>query len=342
LYTEIGYNEDDTAFDESRWKGGYMSPNNIMPQADDVGIHTDAKTQSVVSAKSRRVSMSAQGTLLWRATESLRSPDERICYDPVASKLMGPFWNWLSRIGFFRRRFIKRFESEDTGIANWIVGRTRYIDDLVKAEIQEGTKQLVMLGAGYDTRAYRLQEIEELVKVLEVDHLSTLKFKVAKVRIAIRSFPRNLVYVPIDFSVHRLEAKLAPEIYDRALRTLFIWEGVTMYLTAEAVDQTLASIAGNSGEGSSVVFDYIFESVVDGTCDLTEAKKLRWTTARMHEPLLFGIREDGIKGFLSSRGFDLVQNLDGKSLKEAYFKGKAQQRKVSPLTAIAVARVRHQ
>ena len=319
-----------------------MSPNTTTPQPDNIGAPTSAKAQSLLNARRRRVSMTAQDTLRYRAIESLRPDDERICYDPVASKLMGPFWSCLSRNGFFRRRFIQQLDREDTGMANWIVGRTRYIDDFVKAEIEQGIKQLVILGAGYDTRAYRLHELEQLVKVLELDHLGTLKFKVAKVKIALKWFPKNLVYVPIDFTVDRLEAKLVPEIYDRNLRTLFIWEGVTMYLTAEAVDQTLASIAGNSGKGSSVVFDYLFESVVDGTSDLTEAKKLRWTTARLHEPLLFGIREDSIEGFLSSRGFDLVQNLSGKSLKDAYFKGKGQQRKVSPLTAIVSARARHQ
>jgi methyltransferase (TIGR00027 family) len=286
--------------------------------------------------------MSAQGTLRFRAAESLRPDDERICYDPVASKLMGPFWSCLSRNRFMKRRLIRQFDRDDAGMANWIVGRTRYIDDLVKAEIEQGIKQLVILGAGYDTRAYRLHELEEQVKVFELDHLATLKFKVAKVKIALKSFPRNLVYVPIDFTVDRLEAKLVPKIYDRNLRTLFIWEGVTMYLTAEAVDQTLAFIAGNSGQGSSVVFDYYFESVVDGTADLIEVKKLRQTAARVREPLLFGIREDSIGEFLSSRGFDLVQNLSGKSLEDAYFKGKGQQRKVFPLIAIVSARVRRQ
>jgi methyltransferase (TIGR00027 family) len=319
-----------------------MSPNTCLPQPDNVGTPTGARAQSVSRARPRRVSMSAQGALRWRATESLRPDDERICYDPVAGRLMGPFWSCLTRNGFIKRRFIRQLDREETGMANWIVGRTRYIDDLVKAEVEQGIRQLVILGAGYDTRAYRLHELEEQVKVIELDHLATLKFKVAKVKIALKSFPKNLAYVPIDFSVDSLEAKLVPKIYDRNLRTLFIWEGVTMYLRAEAVDQTLAFIAGNSGKGSSVVFDYYFESVVDGTADSMEVKKLRQTAARLREPLLFGIREDSIGEFLSSRGFDLVQNLSGKSVEDAYFKGKGQQRKVFPLIAIVSARVRHQ
>jgi O-methyltransferase involved in polyketide biosynthesis len=114
-----------------------------------------------------------------------------------------------------------------------------------------------------------------------------------------------------------------------------------MYLTAEAVDQTLAYIAGNSGKGSSVVFDYQPPSVIDGTSDLMEVRILRQTTDRLGEPLIFGIGDKDIEGFLATRGFEVIQNLNSKSLKEAYFIGKGQQRKVFPLIAIVSARVRH-
>jgi methyltransferase (TIGR00027 family) len=316
-----------------------MSPNTETPQTDNVGAPTGAKAQTVLKARHRRVSMSAQSALRCRAIESLRPDGERICYDPVAAKLMGPFWTCLSRIGFIRRRLIQQLDSEETGMANWIVGRTRYIDDSVKAQIEEGIKQLVILGAGYDTRAYRLHELEEQVRVFELDHLATLKFKVARVKIALRSFPKNLVYIPIDFTTEKLEAKLPQRLYDRNLKTLFIWEGVTQYLTAEAVDQTLAFIAGNSGKGSSVVCDYLFESVVNDTSDLVEAKKLRQNAARIGEPLLFGIGDNGIEGFLATRGFEVMQNLSSESLREAYFPGKGMHRKVFPLVAIVSAKV---
>ena len=319
-----------------------MSPNTTTPQPDNVGTPAGAKARSVLSPKRRRISRTAQATLRWRAIESLRTEDERICYDPVASKLMGPFWSSLNAIGFIRRRLIRQLDSEESGMANWIVGRTRYIDDFLKAQIKEGTKQLVILGAGFDTRACRFHELEEQLRFFELDDLATLKFKVARARIALRrSMPRNLVYVPIDFTVDRLEAKLIPKIYDRNLKTLFIWEGVTMYLTAEAVDQTLAYIAGNSGKGSSVVFDYHPQSVIDGITDLREVQILRQTTNRLGEPLIFGIGDKGIEGFLATRGFEVMQNLSSKSLKEAYFIGKGQQRKLFPLISIVSARVRH-
>jgi methyltransferase (TIGR00027 family) len=310
-------------------------------QPDKGGTPTDAKGKGILKARRRRASKTAQTTLRWRAIESLRPDDQRICSDLVASMLIGPFWARMAGIGFFKRRLIRALDKEDTGIANFVVARTRYIDDLLKAQIEEGINQLVILGAGYDTRAYRIPRPEGKVRVFELDDVATLKLKVARVKIALRSFPKNIVFVPIDFNREKLEERLFQSGYNKNLKTFFIWEGVTTYLTPEAVDQTLVFIARNSGPGSSVVFDYYFESVVDGTSDSTEARKLRESAARMGEPLLFGINSDRLESFLSSRGFDLAQHRKAESLKEMYFKGKGQQRKVFPLTAIASARVRY-
>jgi methyltransferase (TIGR00027 family) len=318
-----------------------MSPDSATPQPDNVGTPAGAEAQSVLKARRPRRSTSAQAALRWRAIESLRPAEERICYDPVAGKLMGPFWRRTGEIGFIRKRLIGQLDREDTGMANWIVARTRYVDDLVKGQIEGGIKQLVILGAGGDTRAYRFHELGEQVKVFELDDLTTLKFKSARLRIVLKSPPPNVVFVPIDLINQKLEDKLHSRIYDRTLKTLFVLEGVTMYLATEIVNRTLAFISHNSGDGSSVVFDCLFESVIDGTADSMEAKRLRQISAQGGKPLLFGIRQDGIKDFLSSKGFDPVQNLVGRSLKDAYFKGKGQQRKVFPLIEIVSARVRH-
>lgn len=318
-----------------------MRGNSGAPQPEDSVRSTIAKEQSILKTGRRRYSSSAQGALRWRAIESLRPNEERICYDSVAGALMGPFWTCMARNRFIKKRLIKQLDRQDTGMANWILARTRYIDDYLQAQIEEGIKQLVILGAGYDTRAYRLHGLEEQMKVFELDDLATQKFKIAKVKIALRSFPKNIVYVAIDFDREKLETKLTQRIYDRSLKTLFIWEGVSMYLTSAAVDQTLAFVTSNSGKGSSIVFDYLFRSAVDGHSDLREVKKLQSYCAQIGEPLLFGIDEDRVEQFLSNRGFDLVQNLTAKSLKDAYFKGKGEQRKIFPLVAISSARVRY-
>jgi len=113
-----------------------------------------------------------------------------------------------------------------------------------------------------------------------------------------------------------------------------------MYLTAEAVDETLSFVAKNSGKGSSIIFNYIFQSVVDGTNKREEAKKIKISYEKRGEPLSFGIEEGTIDEFLSTRGFYQIENITGEYFKSAYFKGKNQNRNVCCLCGFVHARVK--
>ncbi len=112
------------------------------------------------------------------------------------------------------------------------------------------------------------------------------------------------------------------------MKTLFIWEAVTEFITPQAVDETLAFVANSSGEGSSIVFDYLYKSVVDGTSQLKGAKESREGLARRGEAYMFGIEEGTITDFLSQRGFLPIEIANGEFLKNAYFKGKNENRVV--------------
>jgi methyltransferase (TIGR00027 family) len=217
---------------------------------------------------------------------------------------------------------------------------TRYIDDYLKSSIEAGIEQMVILGAGYDTRAYRFDELKGRVKVFEVDHPSTQETKMQIVRVILGAPLSYMVYVPVDFEKDNLGEKLSQGGYDKNLRTLFIWEGVTMYLTAQAVDATLAFVATNSGKGSSIVFDYYLRSAIDGTSREQAAMNLRKFTELAGEPLSFGIEEGTAEGFLSMRGFYQVKNVTTQDLKNTYFEAKDRKREVAPFHAIAVATVK--
>jgi len=290
----------------------------------------------------KKGSMTSKETLRWRAIESLRPEDERVCTDNMANDFMDPPWRSITKNRFVRKLLIRQSNRDFIGMGGFTVARTRYIDEFLQAKIGEGIKQLVILGAGYDSRAYRFSLLEQGVKVFEVDHPNTQLLKMLKVKTVLGSLPKHVVYVHVDFASEKLEINLPKNGYDSRLKTLFIWEGVTMYLTAESVDQTLAFIGGYSGEGSCVVFDYLFESPLDGTSQLKEAEMMRRHCAKLGEPLLFALKYDAVAGFLSSRGFSLIENAAATSLKDAYFKGKGQKRKVFPLAAITCAKVRHQ
>jgi len=143
--------------------------------------------------------------------------------------------------------------------------------------------------------------------------------------------------VPVDFETDNFGEKLAAQGYDRSLKTLFLLEGLIMYIPPEAVDETLSFIAKNSGKGSAILFDYYPESVVDGTCELEAGKNIRNYTKQQGEPLQFGIREGMVEAFLVERGFSGVQNVTAEEYRKMYFHGINKDREVCDLLFFAHA-----
>jgi len=288
--------------------------------------------------KEGKASRTADAVALARAFESMKPADDRIFYDPLAKGFLSGIYAILAKSQFLANIALWFGERVNPGGVRTAVLRTRYIDDVLKSCIDDGLEQLVILGAGFDARAYRGGGLRGEVKVFEVDHPSTQKLKTHKVKQLFGYLPEFVVYVPIDFDNERLDERLLESGFDRNLRTLFIWEGVTMYLTTEAVDDTLAFMTENAGHGSSVVFDYILKSVVDGTCE--EAKKAIKQVSRRGDPFTFGIEDGTIEEFLSQRNFHRVDNRTMESLRDIHSKDKNRNRYVWGFTSIVHAAVK--
>lgn len=140
------------------------------------------------------------------------------------------------------------------GMADMIGLRTAAIDTAVRDAITAGARQLVILGAGYDGRAWRMSELVG-VKVFEVDHPATQGDKRARAT-ALPPAAGILSFVSIDFERELLDAVLDRAGHDRSVPTCWIWEGVVMYLTRDAMLGTLAGVAGRSARGSTLIVNY--------------------------------------------------------------------------------------
>jgi methyltransferase (TIGR00027 family) len=139
-------------------------------------------------------------------------------------------------------------------LADTMALRTAAIDAAVRDAIAAGATQLVILGAGYDGRAWRLPELAG-VKVFEVDHPATQGDK--RARAAELPPPvGSVTFVPVNFEQDALDVALDRAGHDRSSPTCWIWEGVVMYLTREAMRATLAAIAGRSAPASSLIVNY--------------------------------------------------------------------------------------
>ena len=280
-------------------------------------------------------SLTATGIAVVRATEFEKPPDERICSDPFARRLV-PSWFYS-----FMKLFISTGYAEwrGTGIVGFILARCQYMDDVLSDSLEQGVQQLVILGAGFDSRAYRFDRLKARVKVFEVDHRATQQDKVKKLTriLGPGGLPDYVTFVPVDFTRESLDVRLPECGYSDRLKTLFIWEGVTMYLDAPSVDATLAFVSHHSAPGSAIVFDYMYQKVLDGRAKgHSEVSSMRRYRGFSNEVLSFGIEEGQIESFLIERHFSQVRNVTAADLHERYFTGRNAGRKVNAGYAIAM------
>ncbi|MCP4693668.1 MAG: class I SAM-dependent methyltransferase [Desulfobacterales bacterium] len=284
-------------------------------------------------------SRTAENNAAMRSFESSKPEGRRVCFDPYAKFFIGPRIRLLRKIPFLapilRRRGARKFP----GLFEGVIARTRYFDDYLTRCIDDGIAQLVILGAGFDTRAYRFDALKGKIKVFEVDHPATQVVKKERLNAIFGAPPNHVVYVPVRFDRESLGDKLFESGYEKGLKTLFTWEGVTYYLPAGAVDETLAFVVNNSGEGSSIIFDYFPPSVAGGDSQLKEAKAAREVVRKYNETLQFGIEEGEIESFLTARGFQRVKNVNAAFCDDAYFTGVNGNRRTSRMFSFVYASV---
>ncbi len=287
--------------------------------------------------KAHEASSTAESMVAYRLTESIKSENERICNDPYAKFFISSHLTVLGKIYLPHKIALWLHEKILPGFYNSIIARVRFIDDYTQECINNNIQQIVLLGAGYDTRAYRLSKNDDAIQFIEVDHPATQKQKKEKLISIFGKLPTHVTFVPIDFSKESFERLLESE-FNPKLKTLFIWEGVSMYLTKQDVDKTLTFIKNHSGIGSSVIFDYFSSSVPDGTCKLIEAKRIKWAVEKTGEPFKFGMGKEEMAYFLNDKGFQILKNIGSKEVKTQYFKGKNKDKYITPILSFVIAK----
>ena len=171
--------------------------------------------------------------------------------DPVAAELLPAILTVPARVAALSGRagpaFHRAVRAATLGLSQHVALRTRAIDDALREGVARGATQLVVLGAGLDSRAERLAELAG-VRVFEVDHPSTHRFKAERLlRAGTRLRAQSIARVAIDFERDRLHDVLRAAGFDPAARSFWIWEGVTVYLTPEATLATLRAVAEPHG-----------------------------------------------------------------------------------------------
>lgn len=203
------------------------------------------------------------------------------------------------------------------------ISRSRYTEDSLEQAVGQGVRQYVILGAGFDTFAFRRPEMLEKLQVFEVDHPVTQDFKCQRLAEAGWKLPAQLHFVPVDFEKENLAAALRRSSYNPQVPGLFSWLGVTYYLTRDAVLGTLRGIADIASAGSAVIFDYLD---TDAFFPEKAAKRvqvmIRDARQIASEPMITGFEPPVLAADLAPLGLRLCENLSPADIQQRYFQGR--------------------
>jgi methyltransferase (TIGR00027 family) len=267
-------------------------------------------------------STTAEAVCLIRAYEHAKPPAARVVDDPYAHWFLGPVLRAaLSYEGLVPDLGAYADWATD-GIVRFVVARHRYMDDALRRASRR-IRQVVLLGAGYDMRAYRFARELRRCTVFEVDHPATAA---RKARVLARRHPAppegRIVRVPVDFEQQSFRRELQKAGFESGQRTFFVWEGVSMYLSRAGVKATLQTISAMSPPGSELVMDLWY---LPDEPDLLASAR-RWSSnllSLLGEPVTFGLHPEDAEPFLQRLGFRLRELADAERLRRRYFDARA-------------------
>lgn len=255
--------------------------------------------------RSDRPSRTAEYMALFRAVETCQPKPRRLFDDPYAVDFLSGWIQGVARLAAVP--VVGR-------IVPWIldvgwpstrssgVVRTRLIDDALEEALDRGIEQLVLLGAGLDSRPYRLLG-RRPVRVFEVDHPATQRAKCERLTTSLGALPPQVRYLPVDFERDDLRLALEGAGFDSARRSVFVWEGVVSYLTTESVERNFTLLSSLMAAGSRLVFTYVHRGALDGSSHFAEAARWSGWVRFSGEPFTFGFTPEELPAYLEAHGF---------------------------------------
>ena len=266
----------------------------------------------------------AQGVAKQRLIETIAGPEKSVISDPYADKfvigsgvikLMGHRLNvWLS-------------SKLAPGFHEHLISRTRFIDDLIEKSAKEGIEQYVILGAGYDSRANRLNLTPSL-KIFEVDQPEVSDIKLSKLP---KDLPNleNITYVNVDFSYQSLSEQLLTAGFDQTKSTIITLEGVSQYITKEAVSSTIRELSLITKDARSIFFLSYVDELLNkdpAACfgkgypnPSKKANLIQTLSAKVGEPWISFYRDEEIESILAENGYSMKENVTLEDLNSLYF-----------------------
>ena len=251
----------------------------------------------------------AIGPMLAVAVEQYTPQAQRLVQDELAFQLLPSGYKTLVSLMRWppaRKLILNLSEKRGRGVWGGVLCRKRYIDDKLTEALSNGIHAIVNLGAGMDTRLYRLPGVSAL-PVFEVDLPENITYKRQKLQQVFGKVPSHVQLVPVDFDRQDLGSILQASGYHSQMKTFFIWEAVTQYLPEPAVRKTFEFLS-QAQTGSRLVFTYIRQDFMDGRH--IQGVEILYRGYRLRTKLWqFGLEPEQVPAFLSQYSWEEVEQL---------------------------------
>jgi methyltransferase (TIGR00027 family) len=206
-------------------------------------------------------------------------------------------------------------------VAPITLARSRYAEDALERSVQQGARQYVLLGAGFDTFAFRRPDLAQKLRVFELDDPATQDEKKRRTVDAGWTFPNEFKFVPINFTKGDLGTRLSAAAFDPQLPTFFSLLGVSYYLPREVLLRIFQSVASPGSRGSTIVFDYFDLDAFDPAKASPRMRRMQAAAEFSGEPMLTGLAPDALSKELGSAGFTLRDQMNPSQIQARYFDG---------------------
>jgi methyltransferase (TIGR00027 family) len=254
------------------------------------------------------------------AIEQFYPAGQRLVQDELAFQFLPPGYKALvklTRWPSMRAWMINLLERRARGVWGGVLCRKRYIDDRLLEAVGAGIQAVVILGAGLDTRAYRLAALDA-IPVFEVDLPENIAYKRTILRKLYGSIPAHVTLVPLDFDNQDLASGLASQGYRAEYKSFFIWEAVTQYLSEDGIRKTLSFLA-QAKTGSRLVFTYIRKDFIDGTARY--GLDALYNTYRVERPLWrYGLEPKQVAALLEQYAWKELEQVGSQEYTLRYLK----------------------
>lgn len=265
-----------------------------------------------------KVSKTAQGTCLMRATSFYEQDPQYKSDDYLAALILPSLLSTMLKYPVLRT-IVKKALFKAPGIYEYVIARTKLIDNVFH-NTDEQIEQVLIFGAGFDSRAVRFKNQLKNAKVFELDAPATQQAKIDKLQEKNIEVPANVTFIALDFTKESLTEKLNAAGFQKNRRCLFLLEGLTYYLDHEAIDHTFTLISEYSLENSLLVFDYAAASAVRDS-KMSEDKSIKnnyQALVKAGEKPGFMV-EGEIRELLTTYKFDLIEEMNADQLANQYF-----------------------